>query len=441
MKPQPSHKILIGIISASFLLSLCYSFLYKIEPVVDARSYDQIAVNLLAGQGFKEDSTLSYEFDPSIIRAGPLYEFFLAGVYGTFGYHFEVVWILQALLHAATAFIIFLTARILFPERGDAIGLVAAALIGFHPDLIEISAMLMTETLYLFLVTLTVFLFFKVYQKPSSLRLALLLGASTGLSLLIRPPVLLFVPVFLCLFGIRKEYKGAAAFLLTLVLFLSPWVMRNYVVYKQFIPTTLIGEYNVWVGNTLVSDGGQLSMGDNPATAYLETNGVFGFKEKAGVEFRSFVRLHPMQFIELSAVRTIRYMSLIRPMGFWFYESGLPQLTFIALSGLSIMILFVTGAAGLWRVFQQKKEWRYYVAALALAAPLPLIFTVVQSRYRFQVYPLLALFGAYFLVELYKRSPGAFKTGCLTLALFLVVTAIDAAAFWPVVVERLGKFF
>lgn len=439
---SPIHnKLLLAILTLSFLLSLAYSFYHRIEPVVDARSYDQIAVNLVEGYGFREDRALSYGFDPSIIRAGPLYEFFLAGIYGLFGHQYEAVWVIQAILHALSAYLVFLIGRMLFAEQGVTIGLIAAAFIGVHPDLIEISAMLMTETLYLFLVVLLVWTFLKVFRSPRSCSVVSLLALIAALSILIRPPVALFVPVFLLYFLQHKHYRQLAWFSLLLLLFLAPWTARNYYLYKTFVPTTLIGAYNLWVGNTLLSLGGQFAGEVNPATEYLERYGAVAFKQEAGTQFRQFIIEHPGVFVKLSAVRVIRYFSLLRPMGFWFYQEGLPQFIFVALSGISIAALFLSGFAGLWQLLKEKKELWQYLAALALSAPLPLIFTVVQSRYRFQIYPFLAIFGAYGIVRLWQRSPEAFKAALATLSVFAVVSAIDALAFWPVIVERLGVLF
>src|SRR3989338_6372295 len=190
------NKGLLLVIFVSFILPLGYSFFYRIQPVVDAQAYDRIAMNLVDGFGFKEDRARSYQFDTAIIRAGPGYEFFLAGVYKVFGHRYEVVWVLQALLHALSAWLLFLISRKIFFENGDKIGLIAAVFFGLHPDLIEISAMLMTETLYLFLIILTVWFLVDNYQvQRRSLWYAITFGLVNGLAILTRPPVILFVPI------------------------------------------------------------------------------------------------------------------------------------------------------------------------------------------------------------------------------------------------------
>ncbi|OGH70086.1 MAG: hypothetical protein A2754_00690 [Candidatus Magasanikbacteria bacterium RIFCSPHIGHO2_01_FULL_47_8] len=434
------NKILLALVIISFALPLGYSFWYKIPPVVDAQAYDRIAINIIDGFGFREDRAKSFEFDTSIVRAGPGYEFFLAGIYSLFGHHYEAVWILQALLHALSALLLFLICQKIFPEKGRVIGLVAAVLFGLHPDLIEISAMLMTETLYLFLIILTVYIFAWVHEKPDNKFISSLLGVVAGASILTRPPMVLFVPVVLYAYYRLKNYRSALIFCFGLAFALLPWVLRNYFVYHQLILTTLIGEYNVWVGNTLLSNGGQISGGFNPLTTYTEANGFFGLKAKASAEFWSFVFGYPLIFIKLCLIRFVRYFSLIRPMGFWFYQTGLQQLIFIVSSATAIALLFWSGFTGMAIAFKERRPFFYYLIILATTSPLVLIPTVVQSRYRFQIYPFLAIFGAYALVAIYNKHSQFKKIPVIVGISLLIISLVDMVSFWETVTERLHLF-
>lgn len=430
-------KAILLIVILSFLLSLGYSLVYKIEPVVDAQAYDRIAVNLVNGFGFREDSQKSFEFDTAIVRAGPAYEFFLAGVYTVFGHHYEIIWVLQALLHALTVYLIYLIGRSVFGEYGETIGLIAAVFFAIHPDLIEISAMLMTETLYLFLITLTIWLFIKLYHEPNKILYSILLALVVGVAILSRPTVIFFIPVILVYYFFNKKYKSIFIFLFCLGLTLLPWIIRNYLIYHQFILTTMIGEYNLWLGNTLISNGGQIASGPNPLMDYTAIHGFFSLKQKASEVFWTFFTTHPFVFIKLCLVRTVRYFSLIRPMGFWFYQIGLSKLIFIVSSGMAIAIIFITGFSGMVLSWREKNFLFYYLFFFAITSPLALLPTVVQSRYRFQIYPFLVLFGAYFLSSLFVKY-SCTKKVLLVVTLFLVfISLLDFYMFWSVVWERI----
>ena len=442
LKKIPSRKILKYILISSFVLSIAYSFYFRINPVVDANAYDRIAVNIVEGFGFIEDRTVSFEYDKSIVRAGPGYEYFLAGVYFIFGHNYEIVWFLQAVLHVLSAYIIFLIAKQLFKDGGEKIGIVSAAIFAFSPDLVEISAMLMTETLYLFFTILIFYLFVRIYQDAGSKPLTVVTGISMGAAILMRPPLLLFIPVFLVLYLYRKQYSLSMLFLGSTGLIILPWVIRNYTIYDQFILTTMIAEYNLWVGNTLLSEGGQIAGGFNVLEDYVSKNGFFGLKQKAQMEFFTFIFTHPFVFIKLTFIRFIRYFSLIRPMGFWFYQVGIGQMIMVTSSLLWIAFLFVTGFSGMVSLLLKKNKIFCYLTVLALTSPLVLLPTVVQSRYRFQIYPFLCIFAGYFLVAFIKEKKWWKKKEFFIPTLFLVVVSlIDVFFSLDKVLERIGGLF
>src|SRR3989338_7804568 len=131
------RNVLLVFLCAFFLISILYSFYFRIEPAVDARAYDNIARNIVQGNGYRESLDVPISNDNSIIRVGPGYEFFLAIIYFIFGHYYEVVWIMQALLLTLTAFLVFLLGKEIFRDQWTfGVGLVSAGLIGFSPDLI-----------------------------------------------------------------------------------------------------------------------------------------------------------------------------------------------------------------------------------------------------------------------------------------------------------------
>lgn len=422
-----------------FLVSITYSFYYRIEPVVDARAYDNIALNILAGNGFKEQGNeVPILFDRAIQRAGPAYEYLLAGIYAVFGHHYEAVWLIQALLHTLTAWLLFKICQKIFLESKQSIGLVAMLIFGLHPDLIEISAMLMIETWYLFTVVLVVYIFLEIFKQQSSWPLAMLLGAALVVAIYSRPTVVLFVPIIFIFYLIRKNYLTLIICLFTMLVLMSPWTYRNWKVYQQFIPTTVIGSYNLWLGNTALADGGQLAGGYNPWNDYVAEQGFAKVKEKASQEFKTFVFQHPFSFVKLTLIRVVRYFSLIRPMGFWFYQTGLGQIVFVSCSGIFIALLFVSGLLGMFLAARQKKPLFYYLLALAITAPLPLFLTVVQSRYRFQLYPFLAIFGAYAIIYwLNNKNWWKEKTFVIPALSLLIISLIDVLLNVEKIITRL----
>ncbi len=432
------NKIILSIVFLSFIFSLTYSFIYRIQPVVDAYAYDQIALNIASGYGFRENIDVDILNDVSIVRAGPGYEYMLAALYRLFGHYYEAVWILQAILHALSSGVLYLAAKRLFKGNGHVIGVVAALVFGFHPDLIEISAMLMTETLYLFFTTIIIYGLVRFFDEPKNRVLAALLGVALAAGVLTRPPLILLVPIVLFIAYRFRAWHTGIIFILALGLSLLPWVVRNYLIYHQLILATLIGEYNLWVGNTLLSNGGQISGGFNAVTNYTDAHGFLNLSKVAHHEFWNFIFTHPVVFVKLCLFRALRYVSLIRPMGFWFYQTGLSQMIFVGSSLIGIAVLFIGGVTGM-TILLKEKQFRYNVLVVsALTAPLLLIPTVVQSRYRFQIYPFLAIFAAYAFVKA-KQTPVWWKSPWFVApgAALAVLSAIDILLSSPVIMQRI----
>ncbi|MDO8592372.1 MAG: glycosyltransferase family 39 protein [bacterium] len=434
------NKILILILTGAFLASLAYSFYFRIELAVDARAYDNIAKNIIAGNGYREDLGGDIAQDNAITRVGPLYEFTLAGSYKIFGYHYEAVWILQALLHALTAWLLYLTCLLIFSanEKRKTIALLAAGIFAFYPDLIEISAMLMTETLYLFFVCLLFYVFFYYFSRPDKWRLALALGLIFGLAVLARPPVLFLAPVIIFLFWSKKKWLPLALCLIVLFLVFAPWTIRNYLTYGEIMPFGAAGNYNFWIGNWHGGDGEQ-----NPQpfhAVFASTHATKEINSESMRQFKLFLREHPFEFLKLTALRVIKYFSIARPMGWWFYQAGIGQLLFVFSSALASIILFIFSLGGAIKAFMLREEKLNYLLALTIFTPLIIFVTVVETRYRFQIYPLLAIFAGYYMVDFYKMKH-LDKYFWPAAVVILTNGFLDLILSWDKFKERIFKFF
>jgi hypothetical protein len=247
----------------------------------------------------------------------------------------------------------------------------------------------------------------------------------------------LFVLIFAVYFIFKKRYAVLVLFCGGVVAALIPWAYRNFIIYHQFILTTMIGQYNLWIGNRLESTGGQIAGGVNQLIEYAAVYGFYSVPQKAKQEFLLFLTGHPLVFIKLCVLRTIRYFSLIRPMGFWFYQHGIKQAVFVFCSGVWIALTFIGGFGGLVMGAYKRRDGLVVAGILALSAPLLLLPTVVESRYRFQIYPFLAIFGSYVVLErkkIFKEQRGL----ALGILVFLFgITVADAATFWPVILDHL----
>lgn len=418
MNRLKNNKLIILIVSLSFVASLGYSFYFKIKPLVDARAYDTIAQNIASGEGYRENLEVSIENDPALLRVGPVYEYFLAVIYKAFGHHYEFVWVAQAILHALSAFLLYLSVLLIFKwnEQKKKIALWAAGLFAFYPDLIEISAMLMTETLYLFFVCLLAYVFFRYIDSPSKSMLVFL-GVVSGLSVLARPPVLFILPVVVFYFLKNKRWKEILVYIFILCAVFTPWTARNYKIYGRAMPFGVAGSVNFWIGNHEGANGEQESSAkiDN----FIRTHGVVEMERESLSQFKNYVFDNTGDFARLTVLRMNKYFSILRPMGFWFYSSGWRQALFVLSSAAFSFLVLILGLGGIIRSVRFKEKSLYYILALTIATPLILFITVVETRYRFQIYPFLAIFSAYFINSLKEDKKIWF--GILSLALVIIV--------------------
>lgn len=422
-----------------FVISLAYSFYFRIPPLVDARAYDTIAWHLATGQGYREALDVPLWDDNAIIRVGPGYEFFLAGVYFLFGHFIQIIWVLQAFLLALSSFLVFLISRAVFKDQWNyTIGLVSALFIGLSPDLITIQAMLMTEMLGIFLAILTVHLFFRYYNnKSKSVLQVCILGASFGVSVFVRTPLGLLIIPFAVYFLYKKSWKRFALLMITSFLIFIPWTFRNWRIYHAFIPTNVASGFNLLVGNHKGASGEQEPY--PVLDKYVEQFGHIGAGSKATNEALHFIISHPLTFLKLTAFRTSIYFSFARPTGFWFHLHGLSKIVTLTTSSLYAALLFTFG---LWGIFSvryisgEEKKKSLYLLAMLITMPLALIGIVVETRYRFLVYPFFALFAGFGLNAFFQKKLSLKYLSILTGSLVLN-TAFDMARNFPRIIERI----
>lgn len=438
---KQAPAILVGIILASFTLSLTYSFYFKIKPAVDAAAYDNIAWNLVGGKGYKENAELPYEKDIAILRVGPGYQFFLAGIYLIFGRNYEAVWIINALLHALTAFFAYLLSREVFGiNRPWWIGWISAAFIGLSPDLITMSGMLMTETLAVFLVVLSALLFFKYINNFSQpFYLVVLLGLVFGFAVLVRTPIALMVfPIFYYFFQ-KKQWSRFLIFAVVLAAVFTPWTVRNYKTYGVFIPTNYAFGYDLLIGNH-VGASGELEEYE-PARRYVYEHEKVSGNKLALKEALSFIVFNPLEFLKITLKRISIYFSVARPTGFWFHLKGTSRVLTLASSAIYSALIFGLAFLGIYKIKklsreEQEKAMRLFW--LTLMAPLAVIFIVVETRYRFLAYPLLSALAGFGFYDLFKQGPGLGSAFAIW-GVLLLNSAIDGTRNLDRVLERIKE--
>jgi 4-amino-4-deoxy-L-arabinose transferase-like glycosyltransferase len=180
----------------------------------DATYYHELARGLGAGHGFLDPT-----FGTPTALHPPLFPLVLA-VPAWLGIDsYEAQRVVVCLLGTATIVGVGLLAR---HVAGGRAGLIAAMLAALSPVLVSADSAVMSETLLGLLVVLCALAAYRLRERPSLARAALL-GALIGLAALTRGEALLLVVLLLP----WRRPRLAAALVAACVLVLAPWTIRN----------------------------------------------------------------------------------------------------------------------------------------------------------------------------------------------------------------------
>lgn len=218
-------------------------------PIFDAFDYDRHAESIASGHGYPAP----YGAPPNVATAfrPPLYPLLLVPVHWV-GAGWTAERLLGAILGTATVLLIFLIARRLWGRR---VAIVAGSIAAIFPPLVLLNASLLSEQLFLVLVLATLLASLR-YREAHQLRWAALAGVLCGLCALTRSSgLLLFLAAALGVWHLRPRFSRAAVVApavvaVAAVLTVTPWMIRNTVVFHRFVGITtqsgyaLAGTYN-----------------------------------------------------------------------------------------------------------------------------------------------------------------------------------------------------
>jgi 4-amino-4-deoxy-L-arabinose transferase-like glycosyltransferase len=205
----------------------------------------RIAQALAAGEGFSFPSSSRWLFDPvadgsfhPTAWVDPFYTFILAGLIWLFGNSHQLPAAIfnLLLLISVLALTYRLGERLISPIAG-----VASILILFIGQFSRFGSQMNNTMLAAALVVTSSLALTRFLEKPCNGR-AVLLGACLGLTVLSCPGAQLFVPItaigiiFCGRRNLGRSVPHAALVLLVGAAVILPWTIRNYRVFKEFVP-------------------------------------------------------------------------------------------------------------------------------------------------------------------------------------------------------------
>lgn len=216
-------------------------------PVVgdgDSFDYYRLTENLINNRHFSLSDGAPF-FSESL--RVPAYPLFLAAIVVVFK-HILAVSAIQNILAALSAAILYKTARLFLTKK---ISIAATAIFAFEPGGILVSNVILSETLFIFLFLLAIYLFLKQKDAPSLFGF-FAVGFIIGIMALTRP-VALFLPFIFMVFALFF-YRGLpfktlarlniiffAGFLLVII----PWSVRNKIIFNSW-QISSVGAFNFY---------------------------------------------------------------------------------------------------------------------------------------------------------------------------------------------------
>jgi Tfp pilus assembly protein PilF len=220
-------------------------------PVVDAGYHDAWAQRMVAGDWLGHS--------PDDVFKPPLYPAFLAGLYGLFGGRTWMVQCIQLLIGVLSCLLLAtLGARLLGRRVGYITGLIGA----LYAPFVFFELQLLTPVLSLSLNLAALVLLMAPTAKPRFSGHLLLVGLLLGLSMAVRPDVVLpalLVGGYLLLQARHRSWRDCLMRALCVGVGVTavvlPVTVRNYVLVRQVIPISSNAGVNFYVGNRAGANG------------------------------------------------------------------------------------------------------------------------------------------------------------------------------------------
>lgn len=357
-----------------------------------------IAAAIARGEGF---SSPFYRPTGPTTWIAPVYPYMCAVFFkllGGFTHRAAVaVLCLNSLFSALTSAVIYkIAARISGPKLGLWSALVWAVGFWFWPTF----ALWDTSTSAL-LVALAV-LFALHLEDESPLKKWIGFGAFWGVALLTNPALLTVFALSLAWLYYRAgrrqmtNRKPIAVSVLACMVVISPWMIRNRIVFGQFVFIRGNFFYEFYLGNHAPLQGfNPVSLhpaGNKVEFAKYKSMGELAYVASKRREALNFVFQHPKDFLTLTAKRMI-----------WFWDNTstmyLARLNTPPRDLLLFMYFSILSFVGLGTALARRMPAAGFFTLLTFLYPWPYYITYTQNRYRHAVEPLMVIVSVYFVFE------------------------------------------
>jgi len=370
----------------------------------------RIAYSIVHGHGFS--SPLFEETGPTAWLT-PVYPYLIAAVFLVFGTYTKasalVLLSFQSLISALTSLPVFLAARKTFGER-------VAVYSGWTWALFPLGIYWPADRIWpTWLATLLLTLLFLLtlqFERPVNWLAWIGYGLLWGFAALTEPIVLTVLPVMLGWIGIRlwqqkqKWFVPLSVASLAFILSVTPWFVRNYLVFHRFIPfrdsmglELLIGnngDTSHWSSASVASVGSPLPnrigpWHDDAEMQKYKQIGELAYMADCRQRAITFIREHPGAY----AIATVRRVVFIWTHFWSFNSSYLAKESDDPINIAFSTIFTILTLLGLRRAFRVNKPVAILYALVLLFFPVLFYFVHVEVYFRRQIDPIMVILAVY----------------------------------------------
>ena len=382
-------------------------------PALFLNETTNISASVANGYGYKSPFVGALSGNPGVGPTSwiaPVYPYFCAFVFRLLGVFsrqsFFVIVLLQCVLSALTCIPILRLGELAVSRRA---GIAAAVTWAVFPWFSQWANTYIWEVSLSALLFTCLFLYALRLEDSRRWRQWLSFGALWGFALLVNPALLTLLAASVAWLAYRRSrlridwLKPVLLTLVTCAVVVSPWLVRNRVVFGQWTFLRTNFGFEFWMANYHGSKGRDWA-GRSPTTnpqeeAEYARVGELAYVHEKLQTAKEFLREYPAEFLALTGKRffmfwdgsTIRYNYPAAP--YWLPWSFLP-LSLLLVPSLVLVCV------------RQIRGWALFLGAILLY-PLPYYITFNQARYRHAIEPLMLLLIAYFVVALFDRFRGS----------------------------------
>ncbi|MEP7311780.1 MAG: glycosyltransferase family 39 protein [Pseudomonadota bacterium] len=394
-------------------------------------NYQMLGWNLSQGNGyrFSTDTALTMMREPG-------YPVFLAGLFSVFGYSLAAARMANLAFTFVSA---LLVSRLTLKLSGcELAARIAPAIFLLHPGMGLAEARGGLECLFIMLLLI---FFVLLYRALASRRLVdyLFAGLVLGLSATVRSTAMLFPVFLLAYFAIWERARPSIVAMLSRVavmivaafVMLTPWIVRNYRLVEQFVPTASVAGVSAYAGYHI-------------CTNLTFSNTLYEVDDEAGVVRAQIARAAGIKFKETG---NVYYLYFYDPHDELKFSRVLGERV-VQLYSQSPTLLPICAAKNFFHFWFSGKNWRVTAINFAIQVPYmilagiglvaglrgkqsalfaPLLLFIVytlcvylpilaQARYSIHLLPFLSLLAAIPIARWWSRraqSPDQSLTGSI----------------------------